>query len=183
MRPLSPKDILQNVDDAIGCYTRSKKCFTERGKRSDTMRSLVIPTVGFVAILLSATSQAAQSPTTGCDSLVGGWEYVEPSSPGRGIIARTGSEYLLVYVDAPKQPPTSALSASSIENAGAVEFACEGSGGKYRWTKMRWLYELVPPTDGGVERLDMEVEGDNARWWFLDADGKRGAMGAAKRLK
>jgi hypothetical protein len=138
----------------------------------------------FSAILFSSKSQAvAQTPTGGCDTLVGAWEYVEPSSPGRAIIARTGAKYLLVYVAAPQQPTASTPTASSIENAGAVEFSCEGNGGKYRWTRMLWTYELVPAADGGMDTLDMEVQGDNARWWFLDAEGKRGPMGAAKRMK
>jgi hypothetical protein len=29
----------------------------------------------------------------------------------------------------------------------------------------------------------MEINGDNARWRFIEADGKRGNGGAAKRLK
>ena len=118
----------------------------------------------------------------GCDTFAGVWDYTEPSPPGRAVIAKLGNKYTLAFFQTVK-PAASAPSGSvATFTAGVSEYTCEGSEGKYRW-KMRTLHS-VRPEDVGVETaLEMELQGESAKWWFIGADGKRGNPGAAKRVK
>ena len=135
----------------------------------------------------------AGPPTPGsCDALLGVWEYKEPAR-GRAIITKLGDKYTMVYFQltgrqmGPAGPatgaPTEAEKAAAYDalSGGASEYGCEGSGGKLRW-KGRTLYSAKPET-GPAWTLDMELAGDDARWWFLGSDGTRGPMGEARRVK
>lgn len=120
----------------------------------------------------------------GCDSLVGVWDYVEPSPPGRAILARLGTKYTFVYFQTakPAAVPQSGPPAAGNFFAGVYEYTCEGTNGKYQW-KMRALHSLEREDVGREQTLDMEAQGDTLKWWFIGADGKRTSPGAAKRAK
>lgn len=148
-----------------------------------------------VLLVLSWTSPvvlwAADKPSAGCDSLTGVWDYVAPSPPGRSVVAKLGTKYTFAFIQTPRQsavaaaaPATDAEKAAaySASGAGAFEYTCEGSDGKYRW-KMRVLYSLRPEEVGSEIALEMEVRGDTATWWFLDSGGKRGAPGSARHVR
>jgi hypothetical protein len=47
----------------------------------------------------------------------------------------------------------------------------------------RWDYSLNPADVGKDYTADFEVQGDTMRWWFIGADGKRGEMDSARRLR
>lgn len=144
-----------------------------------------------LGVVWSSGAQPVSAQPVGCGSLIGVWEYVEPSPAGRAVIAKLGNKYTFAAVQTPQNaavarraPSTDAEKAAaySASVAGAWEYSCEGSNGKYRW-KMRALYSLRPEEVGSERTLEMEVQGDTAKWWFLEADGKRGNPGAAKHLK
>lgn len=141
-----------------------------------------------VAVVLGSVWMSAVPPVEaqqlGCDSLVGVWDYAEPSPPGRGILARLGNKYTLVYFQTAKAAAAqqSGSTAGSSFFGGVYEYTCQGSNGKYQW-KMRALHSQTPEDVGREQTLDMEVQGDIAKWWFIGADGKRGNPGAAKRAK
>ena len=154
------------------------------------MRFTTVVTI-MLGVAWSSGSQPVRAQPAGCDSLVGVWEYVQPSRPGRGVIAKLGDKYTFAAVQTPQNTAVAGRGAStdaekaaaySASAAGVWEYSCEGSNGKYRW-KMRALYSLRPEEVGSERTLEMEVQGDAAKWWFLDADGKRGNPGAAKHLK
>ena len=148
-----------------------------------------------VLAVLSWTSPVAlwavDKPSAGCDSLIGVWDYVAPSPPGRSVIAKLGTRYTFAFIHTPRQaavaaaaPATDAEKAAaySASGAGALEYTCEGSDGKYRW-RLRVLHSLRPEEVGSEMALEMEVQGDTATWWFLDSAGKRGAPGSARHVK
>ena len=148
-----------------------------------------------VLAVLSWTSpvalRAADKPSAGCDSLVGAWDYVAPSPPGRSVIAKLGTKYTFAFIQTPRQAAVAAAApatdtekaaAYSASGAGAYEYTCDGSDGRYRW-KMRVLHSLRPEEVGSEPALEMEVRGDTATWWFLDSGGKRGAPGSARRVR
>jgi hypothetical protein len=134
-----------------------------------------------VASLLAV--QAVEAQPSGCDSLVGIWDYVDPSPAGRAIIARLGNKYTLVYFQTARPAAVPAGSAVGRNFFGGVhEYTCEGSSGKYR-LKMRALHSHRPEDVGPEVVLDMEVQGDRSKWWFIEPDGKRINPGAASRVK
>jgi hypothetical protein len=132
---------------------------------------------------------AGETKSPACDAMVGVWEYLAPSAPGNAIIARQGSRYLGIFVNTlpepypgeTKTPPASLKGqATAYSVAGAWEYTCEPTGDKLR-LKLRWLYSSYQPQDVGSEVvLEVEQAGDQAKWWFIGADGKRGAMGAGR---
>ena len=132
---------------------------------------------------------AAETPRSTCDSLTGVWDYVEPSPAGRAVIAKLGTKYTIAFIQAPSpagapEPATDAEKAArySASGAGAFDYSCDGSNGKFRM-QMRVLHSLRPQEVGSSLTCELELQGDTATWWFLDAAGKRGAPGSAKRLK
>jgi hypothetical protein len=144
------------------------------------------------AATCTAGVQPAETKANGCDAMVGVWEYLEPSAPGHAIIAKQGSKYLGVFIntlpapDAPRTRPSADAkkgSAHPTSVAGAWEYTCEASAGKAR-LKLRWLYSSFGPQDVGSEAtIDVELDGSQAKWWWIEADGKRGTMGAGRLLK
>ena len=136
-----------------------------------------------------AHAGATQAP--GCDTMVGVWEYVEPSAPGHAIVAKQGSKYLGIFVNTLPEPYTGQTTrtggqkpqANSYAVAGAWEYTCEAASGKLRLT-LRWLYSSYQPQDVGSEAvLEVELNDRQAKWWFIGADGKRGTMGAGRLLR
>jgi len=143
------------------------------------------------ALLCPSGAQAAESKAGGCDDLLGVWEYLDPNPPGRAVIAKQGTKYVGVFISTRKEPqaprtePTSdaeKAAAYSITSAAAWEYSCDGSGGKFR-TKNRTLYSLRPHEVGSEWTIELEMQGDNAKWWFLGPDGSRGPMIAGRRLR
>jgi len=125
---------------------------------------------------------SVEGQSSGCDALIGAWDYVEPSPSGRAVIAKLSNKYTLVFFQS-VTPAASAPSGSAVSsNGGVSEYTCEGSSGKYRW-KMRTLHSPRPQEIGAESTLEMELQGDSAKWWFIGADGKRNNPGAAKRAK
>jgi len=134
---------------------------------------------------------SAEKTNASCDSLVGVWDYVAPSPPGRSVIAKLGAKYTFAFIQTPREaavaaaaPATDAEKAAAYaaSGAGAFEYTCDGSDGRYRW-KMRVLYSLRPEEVGSEIALEMEVRVDTATWWFLDSGGRRGAPGSARHVR
>ena len=76
---------------------------------------------------------AAETPRSTCDSLIGVWDYVEPSPAGRAVIAKLGTKYTVAFIQAPSpagapEPATDAEKAArySASGAGAFDYSCEG---------------------------------------------------------
>jgi hypothetical protein len=146
---------------------------------------------GSTAVLWAAGVQASDTQRNTCDAMVGVWEYLQPSAPGLAVIAKMGTKYVGVFFnslrapDVPSTEPSTDAEKAVIYSksaAGAWEQTCEGSAGKAR-LKLRWLYSLRPPPVGSEATLDWEQDGNEAKWWWLGTDGKRGAMGAGRLLK
>ncbi|HEU0007891.1 MAG TPA: hypothetical protein VFS12_18030 [Terriglobia bacterium] len=137
-------------------------------------------------------AHAGETKAPSCDAMVGVWEYVEPSAPGHAIVARQGSKYLGIFVNTLPEPYTGQTTtrtgggkaqANSYAVAGAWEYTCEAASDKLRLT-LRWLYSSYQPQDLGSEAvLEVELRDRQAKWWFIGADGKRGAMGAGQLLR
>jgi len=143
-----------------------------------------------LAGVLCSPLLAGEPEPGSCDGAVGVWEYKEPVR-GRAIIAKLGDKYTIVYFllagpqeGPPTGQPTEAQKAAALDalSAGASEFSCQGSGGKLQW-KGHTLYTAKPEDAGPTWTLDMELDGDTARWWFLGPDGSRGPMGEARRVR
>ncbi len=103
-------------------------------------------------------------------------------------MVRLGDRHAIVFVQPARAqegraPSIDAEKAAAYDGlaAGAWEFTCEGSGGKLRWTG-KVLYSANPADVGTSPTIDMEMTGDNARWWFIDAEGKRGGDMEAARI-
>ena len=125
-------------------------------------------------------AQVGETKSPGCDAMVGVWEYVEPSAPGHAIIAKQGSKYLGIFVNTLRGQKAQA-NLDSV--AGAWEYTCAAASDKLRLT-LRWLYSSYQPQDVGSEVvLEVELTGKRAKWWYIGADGKRGAMGAGRLLR
>jgi hypothetical protein len=115
--------------------------------------------------------EAVAAPPSACDALVGAWEYIPPSLPGRAIISKQASgKYLVVWIG------TAPAKASTP--AGGWEGTCEGS--KVRW---RVLYSTDPSSVGKEHLADWQATGDTMQFWFVNAEGERGDAGAVRRLK
>jgi hypothetical protein len=97
-----------------------------------------------------------------------------------------GVFYNTLASDTPrKEPSTDAETALlySHGGAGAWEYTCEASVGKLH-LEFRWLFSSYSPQLGGSEfTVELEQDGNEAKWWFIGPDGKRGAMGAGRLLK
>lgn len=151
------------------------------------------PWLGLVlAVFVCPAPSAAAEPTPGsCDDAVGVWDYKEPVQ-GRSIIAKVGERYTFVYFALTERQAgpttgerTQAQKAAALDGlaAGAAEYRCEGSGGRLRW-EGRSLYAAHPDPGGDPTwTLEMELDGDDARWWFLGPQGERGQMLAARRVR
>jgi hypothetical protein len=149
-----------------------------------------LPWQGFLLASLACPAVQAGTTTGTCEATVGAWEYVAPTR-GRSIVSHLGDKYTFVWflmhgtpAASTSDPTTEAQKAAVYDNigAGAAEFTCEGTGGKLRW-KIRNLYNANPSAVGGTWTLDMELEGETARWWPVGSDGARGPMGTATRVK
>jgi hypothetical protein len=136
--------------------------------------------------------QAAQTKPSACDAMVGVWEYLPPSAPGHAVIGKVESKYVGVFYNrlpASEGPrPEASTDAEkaifySRGGAGAWEYTCEASAGKLR-LKFRWLFSSYSPQSVGSEfTVELERGGNEAKWWLIDANGARGAMGAGRLLK
>jgi hypothetical protein len=142
-----------------------------------------------LAGLLCPVAAGAEAATGNCDAVLGVWEYKAPRR-GRAIIAKLGNKYTFVFFQTTGEEPPATTPSTDAEQAavyetpygGASEYTCEGTGGKLHW-KGRTLYSAKPAEVGETWVLDMELDGDVARWWFLDEKGKRGPMGEARHLR
>jgi hypothetical protein len=124
--------------------------------------------LGLGIIALGTDAAAAVS---GCDAVVGSWENVPPSDPGRTIISKqSDGTYLAVWI--------LARAVRNTADAGAWQAKCEV-------TRLRWriLYSTDAAAVGTEQVQEWEASGDTVRFWFLTPDGKRGQPGAARRLK
>jgi hypothetical protein len=149
-------------------------------------------TGGLVAALCATEAPAGDQKTADCDGMVGVWEYVKPSAPGYAIIAKHEARYLGTFVNTLAEPdPRQPIPAAGQEGAmvhpqsfvGTWEYTCEGKAGNLR-IRLRWLYSSYRPQDVGSEaNLEVEMEGRQAQWWFIGADGKRGTMGAGRLIR
>ena len=113
----------------------------------------------------------AASAASSCDTLVGAWEYVSPSRPGRAIDTKLASgKHLVVWISSsPDNGPVP---------AGAMEYTCEGAK-----VRSRVLFSTDPAAVGTEQLMDWELTGDVLRFWALNADRTRGTPGAARRAK
>ena len=115
--------------------------------------------------------------------------------PRRGMLSSErlkpgtyGSFYNTVPVpDAPRSAPSTDAEKAILYSrggAGAWEYTCEAAAGKLR-LKLRWLFcSYSPELVGSEATLEVELDGSNAaKWWSIEPDGKRGAIGAGRRLK
>lgn len=144
------------------------------------------------AVAWAAGVQAAEPKPSACDAFVGVWEYLPPSAPGHAVIGKVESKYVGVFYntvpasDAPKIAPSTDAGKAILYSrggAGAFEYTCEASAGKLR-LKARWLFSSYSPELVGSEAtLEVEPDGNAAKWWPIGPNGERGAMGAGRLLK
>jgi hypothetical protein len=150
-----------------------------------------------LAVMMTAVCagrvQAGDERAPVCEDMVGVWEYVEPSAPGHAIIARQGERYLGIFVNTLSEPYTEGTKAPAGTSktsgpthpysvAGAWEYTCTAAADKLRLTLV-WLYSSYRPQDVGSQVvLEVELAGRQGKWWFIGPDGKRGTMGAGRRL-
>jgi hypothetical protein len=153
---------------------------------------LVLAGEVLAAVVWAAGVQAAETKPSACDAMVGVWEYLPPSAPGLAVIGKVQSKYVGVFYnarrtpDAPTTEPSTDTEKAALDSrsgAGAWEYTCEASADKLR-LKLRWLYSsFAPQLVGSEATLEVEQDRNQAKWWFIGADGKRGAMGAGRLLK
>jgi hypothetical protein len=155
---------------------------------------LLLATGLLMMLVCAAAAHAGETKASGCDAMVGVWEYVPPSAPGHAIIARQGNKYLGLFVNTLAEPyseqPRIRNGSEKVEPnpnaysvAGAWEYTCEATPGKLRLV-LHWVYSSYRPQDVGSEAvLEVELLGSQAKWWFIASDGKRGTMGAGRLLK
>ena len=144
------------------------------------------------AVAWAAGGQAAEPKSSACDAMVGVWEYLPPSAPGHAVIGKVESKYVGVFYntvpasDAPRTAPSTDAEKAILYSrggAGAWEYTCEASAGKLR-LKLRWLFSSYSPELVGSEAtLEVEPDGNAAKWWSIGPNGERGAMGAGRLLK
>ena len=144
------------------------------------------------AVAWAAGVQAAEPKPSACDALVGAWEYLPPSKPGHSVIGKAGSKYVDVFYntvapsDVPKIAPSTDAGKAILYSrggAGAWEYTCGASAGKLR-LKARWLFNSYSPELVGSEfTVEVEQNGNDAKWWAIGPNGERGAMGAGRRLQ
>jgi len=144
------------------------------------------------ALAWASGVQAAEGKQSACDAMVGVWEYLPPSAPGHAVIGKARSKYIGVFYntvpasDAPRTAPSTDAEKAILYSrggAGAWEYTCEASAGKLR-LKLRWLFSSYAPERVGSETtIEVEPDGDTAKWWFIEPSGARGAVGAGRRLK
>ena len=154
------------------------------------MRMLLVGGL-LAALTCPGGTQAADSKSSSCDDLVGVWEYLEPTPPGRAVIAKLGTKYVGAFISTRKGPVSvhselttdaEKAAAYSATSAAAWEYTCEGSGGRLRM-KNHTLFSLKPNEVGSEATVELELQGDSAKWWFLGPDGKRGTINAGRRLR
>jgi hypothetical protein len=146
-----------------------------------------------MALACAPEVYASGADASGCDGMVGVWEYLPPSAPGHVIIARQGSKYLGIFVNTLPEPygePARSRDAGQKAGArpdqysvaGVWEYTCGVAPGMLR-VRLHWLYSSYRPQDVGTEALfEFEVAGRQAKWWLVGPDGKRGPMGAGRLL-
>lgn len=153
---------------------------------------LVLAGQVLAAVACAAGVRAAQTKPNACDAMVGVWEYLPPSAPGHAVIGKVQSKYVGVFYnhlpasEKPRTEPSTDVEKAILYSrggAGAWEYTCEASAGKLR-LKYRWLFSSYSPQLVGSEfTVELEQDGNEARWWLIDANGARGAMGAGRLLK
>ena len=153
---------------------------------------LVLARGVLAALAWAAGVQAAEPKVSACDAMVGVWEYLPPSAPGHAVIGKVESKYVGVFYntvpasDAPRIAPSTDVEKAILYSrggAGAWEYTCEASAGKLR-LKLRWLFSWYSPELVGSEAtLEVEPDGNAAKWWPIGPNGERGAMGAGRLLK
>jgi hypothetical protein len=113
----------------------------------------------------SAGSGASAAPVpNSCDKYLGAWEYVSPSPPGRSVISKYGDKYAIVWITG--------------SEAAAADVTCGPTRDRFHI-----VYSVDPSAVGSDFELETEATADGIKWWVIGADGKRGEMGAARRLK
>jgi hypothetical protein len=120
-----------------------------------------------LAFAMQATvGTASGAPAAGdCDKYLGVWEYIEPSAPGRVVVARHGDKYTAIWV--------------TTAGAAAAEMSCAGARATFQI-----LYSMNSAASGTSFTTEAEPERDGVlKWWGIGADGKRGDSGAARRVK
>ena len=153
---------------------------------------LVLARGVLAAVAWAAGGQAAEPKPSACDAMVGVWEYLPPSAPGHAVIGKVESKYVGVFYntvpasDAPRIAPSTDAEKAILYSrggAGAWEYTCEASAGKLR-LKVRWLFSSYSPELVGSEAtVEVEPDGNAAKWWSIGPNGERGAMGAGRLLK
>jgi hypothetical protein len=153
---------------------------------------LVLARGVLAAVAWAAGVQAAEPKVSACDAMVGVWEYLPPSAPGHAVIGKVEAKYVGVFYntvpasDAPRIAPSTDVEKAILYSrggAGAWEYTCEASAGKLR-LKLRWLFSSYSPELVGSEAtLEVEPDGNAAKWWPIGPNGERGTMGAGRLLK
>ena len=137
-----------------------------------------------VALAVPAGAPSAAKSKAGCEATLGLWE---PTSgwPGRFVGSREGTKYVFVGLRSrpdrkTTEPTTDAEKAAAYATtiAGVWEYSCNGSR-----MKLNPVFALNPADIGRELAADFEIEGDTMRWWFIGADGKRGELETARRVK
>jgi hypothetical protein len=120
--------------------------------------------LSLVLAMQAASGAIAAAASNNCDKYLGVWEYADPSPPGRAIISKYGDTYAAVWVGS--------------DGAAAAEITCGATRDKFH------ILRSVKPAEVGTDfELEAEATIDGLRWWYIGPDGKRGDMGAARRLK
>jgi hypothetical protein len=134
------------------------------------MRAKVLAACCVVAGLVGPSWAAPDKMACG-EEILGPWEYVAPSNPGRVNVSKLANGHLLiVWIVTPGE--------GGATTAGAWEATCEGS--RRHW---RILFSTDPTAVGREVTEEFEAHGDTVRFWILGPDGKRGQEGAARRIK
>jgi hypothetical protein len=151
---------------------------------------LVLAVEVLAAVAWAVGAQAAQTKPSACDAMVGVWEYLPPSAPGHVVIGKVQTKYVGVFYntvpasDTPRTAPSTDAEKAILYSrggAGAWEYTCEALAGKLR-LKYRWLFCSYSPQLVGSEfTTELEQDGNEAKWWFIEPNGARGAMGAGRR--
>jgi hypothetical protein len=155
-------------------------------RKEDEMKVLWVA----LAFGLCVSAFAPQATAGNCDGMVGVWEYKEPAR-GRVIVAKAAEKYTFVYFrlqepreGSPDAAQTDAWKVAAYDelSGGAAEYSCAGSGSTLELTG-RTLYSAKPADPGPTWRGELQVEGNDARWWFLKSDGSRGPVNEASRVE
>jgi hypothetical protein len=112
-----------------------------------------------------------------CESSTGVWEFANPAG-GRGLVARDGPKYQVIWITKAANATTGASDAVG----GAGHCTCAAETGKLVW-KCHIAYSLQPNEMGADQTYEWAVDGDALRSFLIGQDGKRNEGVAIRRPK